>query len=95
MNGFIKTSQEAEIPGFQGHIFSGFFLAPELQFYEVGGANHMRILILFRLIFLAFLTCAVVIVLMPAMIFGGTRFLREVYAVFEHECARLRGEKTA
>ncbi len=53
----------------------------------------MRIIIALKLLLLTLLTCAVVIIMMPAMIFGGTKFLREVYAVLEREFARLRRVK--
>ena len=55
----------------------------------------MRIIIALRLILLAFLTFAVVTIMLPAMIFGGSKFLREVYLVLDHEYARLRGIKKA
>ncbi|MEW5801310.1 MAG: hypothetical protein AB1847_04300 [bacterium] len=53
----------------------------------------MKIIIALRLVLLSLLTCAVVVVMMPAMIFGGTKFLREVYTVLEKEFSRLRGLK--
>jgi hypothetical protein len=50
----------------------------------------MKIVIALRLLLLAFLTFAVVTIMLPAMILGGSQFLQEVYAVLEHEYARLR-----
>lgn len=70
-------------------------MAPELQFKGAGGANHMRIIIALRLLLLAILTCTVVLIMLPAMILGGSKFLREVYAVLENEYNRLRGSKKA
>jgi len=55
----------------------------------------MRIIIALRLLLLAILTCTVVLIMLPAMILGGSKFLREVYAVLENEYNRLRGSKKA
>ena len=55
----------------------------------------MKFFIAIKLVLLALLTCVVVVVMLPAMIFGGTKFLREVYGVLEREFAKLRGIKKA
>lgn len=55
----------------------------------------MRLFIAIRLIFLSILACGVVLVMLPAMIFGGTKFLREVYHVLEREFDKLRTVKKA
>lgn len=55
----------------------------------------MRVFIAIKLILLSILTCVIVVVMLPAMIFGGTKFLREVYGVLEREFAKLRGVKKA
>jgi len=55
----------------------------------------MRLFIAIRLIFLSMLACLLVVVMLPAMIFGGTKFLREVYQVLEREFAKLRVLKKA
>ena len=51
----------------------------------------MKILVLIKMVLLLVLTLMVMIVLMPAMIFGGTKFLGEVYRVFSKEFRKLRG----
>ena len=55
----------------------------------------MRFFIAIKLVLLALLTCVVVVVMLPAMIFGGTKFLREVYGVLEREFTKLRSIKKA
>jgi len=67
------------------------FLALELHCQKAGRCKpNMKIVIVLRLLLLAFLTFAVVTIMLPAMILGGSQFLREVYTVLEHEYARLR-----
>jgi len=54
----------------------------------------MKIMVIIKLFFLIMLTAVVMIMLMPAMIFGGTKFLNEVYQVFIKEFNKIRGLKT-
>ena len=53
----------------------------------------MKIMIFIKTVLLIFLTLIVMIMLMPAMIFGGTKFLGEVYKVFSREFKKLHGLK--
>lgn len=53
----------------------------------------MKIMILIKMMLLIALTLIVMIVLMPAMIFGGTKFLGEVYKVFSKEFRKLYGAR--
>ncbi|MEW6379766.1 MAG: hypothetical protein AB1611_09180 [bacterium] len=50
----------------------------------------MRMLLILKLFILAFFTCILAIVMLPAMILGGTRIIREVYTVVEREFSQLR-----
>ncbi len=51
----------------------------------------MKIMVLIKIFLLFILTLIVMIMLMPAMIFGGTKFIGEVYKVFSKEFRKLRG----
>ena len=51
----------------------------------------MKIMILVKTVLLVFLTLIVMIMLMPAMIFGGTKFIGEVYRVFTKEFRKIHG----
>lgn len=51
----------------------------------------MKIIVIIKMLLLILLTLVVMIMLMPAMIFGGTRFLGEVYKVFSKEFRKLQG----
>jgi len=53
----------------------------------------MKIMVLVKMFFLIVLTAIVMIMLMPAMIFGGTKFIGEVYQVFIKEFNKIRGLK--
>ena len=49
----------------------------------------MKIMVIIKLLFLILLTVVVMSMLMPAMIFGGTKFLGEVYQVFNNEFNKI------
>lgn len=51
----------------------------------------MKLMVMIKLFLLFTLTFVVMVVLMPAMIFGGTKFIGEVYRVFTKEYRKLRG----
>ncbi len=53
----------------------------------------MKIIVMIKMLLLLVLTVIVMILLMPAMIFGGTKLLGEVYQVFSKEFRKLRGVK--
>ncbi len=53
----------------------------------------MKILMIIKLFLLILLTLIVMIMLMPAMIFGGTKFIGEVYKVFIKEFNKICGLK--
>ena len=49
----------------------------------------MKIMVMIKTVLLIVLSVFVVILLMPAMIFGGTKFIGEVYKVFTKEFRKL------
>ena len=49
----------------------------------------MKIFVMIKMVLLILLTFVVMIMLMPAMIFGGTKFIGEVYGVFSKEFRKL------
>jgi hypothetical protein len=53
----------------------------------------MKIVMLIKMFFLFLLTFIVMIMLMPAVIFGGTKFIGDVYRVFIKEFNKIRGLK--
>lgn len=53
----------------------------------------MKIVMLIKMFFLFLLTLIVMIMLMPAVIFGGTKFIGDVYRVFIKEFNKIRGLK--
>ncbi|MGA1839928.1 MAG: hypothetical protein ACMUIU_04810 [bacterium] len=53
----------------------------------------MKIVMLIKMFLLFLLTFIVMIMLMPAVIFGGTKFIGEVYRVFIKEFNKIRGLK--
>ncbi|MCL6583743.1 MAG: hypothetical protein K6U11_08900 [bacterium] len=50
----------------------------------------MRIFLIFKLLILAVLTCIMGLIMMPALLLGGTQFIREVYSVVEREVIQVR-----
>lgn len=50
----------------------------------------MKLILLVKMFLLFVLSVMVTIMLMPAMIFGGTKFLGEVWQVFVKEYHKLR-----
>lgn len=53
----------------------------------------MKIVMLIKMFLLILLTFIVMIMLMPAVVFGGTKFIGEVYRVFIKEFNKIRGLK--
>lgn len=53
----------------------------------------MKIVMFIKMFLLFLLTFIVMIMLMPAVIFGGTKFIGEVYRVFIKEFNKIRGLK--
>ena len=64
------------------------------EYLNLKEVRLMKIMVIIKLFFLIMLTAVVMIMLMPAMIFGGTKFLNEVYQVFIKEFNKIRGLKT-
>lgn len=52
--------------------------------------KSMKMILIVKMFFLFILSAVVTIMLMPAMIFGGTKFLGEVWQVFIKEFHKLR-----